>query len=348
MKYLIISLLALSPNVILAKAWDYYTSTPEIMGHYYTKNFNEIPIFAQVKSESKYWSGHYWPYNEGSINNRWNARNFRYLPELVNKEEISKLRIPEIAALSPSEKLDLLNGNYHYPFVHEVAKVYNTRAKNWEGICNGWAAASLNHNEPEPKVLVNPDGIEIPFGSTDIKALLSYYYAYGFRPLDTHQMGVRCNERKKLSSFECNEDLNPGAFHVVLGNRIGLESESFIADTERGQQVSNHPIWGFYSEVLSEEGPQKISAPGTTRVLKMKTVVIYVKGMGVNWRPVLRTKNQGYFDEIYHYYLELDEKSNIIGGEWISSNRPDFIWRMEKPRTFEGHFKLIPELLYNE
>jgi hypothetical protein len=32
----------------------------------------------------------------------------------------------------------------------------------------------------------------------------------------------------------------------------------------------------------------------------------------------------------YHYDLELDERDNIVGGEWHSSVHPDFLWLPEK------------------
>src|SRR5690606_626741 len=229
--YLLFALIlnSLSPCA-LSREWDYYTSTPDIMGHYYEKKFSTLPLTGKVKNSKKYWSGHYWPNREGSINNRWNGKGFGYLPELATSDELRKMRVPELAALSPSEKLDILNGNYDYPLVHEVAKLYKPNAPGWEGICHGWSAATMNHPEPVPVLLTNKDGIEIPFGSTDIKALISYYYAFGFHPIDTFQMGIRCEERKRFTSFECTDDLNAGAFHVVLTNRVGLDGESFVSD----------------------------------------------------------------------------------------------------------------------
>lgn len=81
----------------------------------------------------------------------------------------------DIARLSPAEKFDFLNGPYYYPLKAEVEKLAAYDAESWEGICHGRAPASMNHNEPRPKILRNPDGIKIYFGSADIKAILSYY-----------------------------------------------------------------------------------------------------------------------------------------------------------------------------
>lgn len=346
MKYLLFAFIlnSLSPWA-LSREWDYYTSTPDIMGAYYEKNLSALPLAGKVKDQKKYWSGHYWPNREGSINNRWNGKGFSYLPELATFEELKKMRVPELASLSPSEKMDILNGNYDYPLVREVARFYKPNAPGWEGICHGWSAATINHSEPAPILLTNPDGLEIPFGSSDIKALLSYYYAFSFSPIDTFQMGVRCEESKRLNSFECSEDLNAGAFHIVLANRVGLDGESFVSDINRSYIVENHPVWGFNTKVLGDSAPLASTSSKAKRVVKVESEVIYVNEKGVNWHPVLGTKNQSYITIKYQYLLEIDQQGNIIGGDWLSWDRPDFIWRMEKPRSFDGHFKELYRLI---
>lgn len=37
--------------------------------------------------------------------------------------------------------------------------------------------AALEYAQPNPVVLTNADGIQIPFGASDVKALLTYYVA---------------------------------------------------------------------------------------------------------------------------------------------------------------------------
>ena len=44
----------------------------------------------------------------------------------------------------------------------------------WQVYCHGWTAASIAFEEPAPILVTNPDGLRIPFGSSDIKALLTY------------------------------------------------------------------------------------------------------------------------------------------------------------------------------
>ena len=47
----------------------------------------------------------------------------------------------------------------------------------WAGYCHGWAPAANRFEEPLPVTVRNADGVEIPFGSSDVKALLTYFEA---------------------------------------------------------------------------------------------------------------------------------------------------------------------------
>jgi hypothetical protein len=156
-------------------------SDPRIMGEHFYDNFYVLPKSGRVFEDSKFWSGSYWPLNKGNINLRWHAKiqNGFHLSSPI-KTEALQMREEEIAELSPAEKYDLYMGRYDYPLTLEVSRLAKSDAKDWEGICHGWAPASMNHYEPKPKIMLNAQGIKIPFGSSDIKALISYYYANGF------------------------------------------------------------------------------------------------------------------------------------------------------------------------
>ena len=331
-----------------SEEWD-ENSDPEIMSYYFKRNFYQLPLKGIVKEKNKYWSADYWPLNKGNINYRWYAKKNKTGFNLKSPDlsTIRKMTIPQLAELSPSEKYDLFTGRYDYPLKKEVeAKSSNPRAQIWEGICHGWAPATMNHPEPHPKLMKNPDGIEIPFGSSDIKALLSYYYANGFLIPDTFQMGRRCFRGRWINrDRECNQDLNAGAFHIVLANRLGIDGIGVIGDLNRYTQVSNKPIISFQSSVLRKSAAGSRSAPGTTEVIRLRTTVNYVKDKGHDWRPVLGTSKQYYKQDIYEYELELNNQGIIIGGEWISSDRPDFLWTIPKQLVFTGLFSRLPELL---
>lgn len=307
------------------------------------RSFERIPVFGQSGSWRRLWSSDFWSKRRGGINYRWNAPRPIGL-NLISptRDQAISMNQADISYLSATEKLDLLGGHYDYPLKNEVAVYADPEAPKWEGICNGWSEAALHHNEPNPIVMTNPDGIRIPFGSSDIKALLSWYYfrksADGFA-----RMGERCWEKED----NCINDLNAGAFHLALGNRLGLNNESFIADMDRGPEVWNHLIYDYTSEVkYTRLAPRDFSAPGTKRMARVKTVVQYVFILKKNsWTPVLGTEQQNLSKRTYEYYLDIDRQGNIIGGEWISNERPDFIWISDPSPDFTGNMEMLKYLV---
>lgn len=333
-----------APSEILSPWRDY--SDPNIMSPHFERSFEKLPLSGLTSDTQKLWANDYWPRRRGGINYRWNSPEPKGF-DLVSpgRSEVLKMSQMEIATLAPSEKLDLLNGNYDYPLKAEVDRGSSKTAPLWHGICNGWSPAAINHNEPLPKTVANPDGVLIPFGSSDIKALISYYYAFKHRVESTNQMGRRCNFN---FGTHCDDDLNAGAFHIVLTNKVGIEQSSFVADVERKRQVWNHAVNEYTTTVVNANLPpdERESAPGTVRRVHVKTVMSFVMEIKKNnWEPVLGTDDHVNDVRNYEYYLELNSAGEIIGGEWISHARPDFLWTMPKAREFGGYFTRMPELL---
>ena len=328
------------------EAWQ-SISDPEIMSFFFTKQFKLLPLQGELHPTTKYWSGDYWALKRGNINYRWNAqKKIGFNLDSPSKERARKMTIPELAELSPTEKYDLYVGRYDYPLKKEVNNIADPEAEIWEGICHGWSPATMNHQEPTPKLLRNPDGIDIPFGSTDIKGLLSYYYAYGFQVNNTYQMGRRCYKGGFLNNDkDCQQDLNAGAFHIVLANRLGIDGIGFIADMERYKEVWNHPLTAYKSAIVSEKKPSSDSAPGTVKVYRLKTTATYLDDNGNDWQVVHGTPKQFYVTAHYEYDLDIDREGNIIGGEWISKARPDFLWLKSKATEFTGNLSRLGDLL---
>lgn len=326
--------------------WDWF-SDPVIMAQDLRRNFRELPLEGKVISGEKFWSGDYWPLKRGNINYRWHSpRRTGFNLRSPTREEAQRMTQAELSHLSPSEKYDLYTGRYDYPLKHEVERISaNPRAETWEGICHGWAPATMNHNEPTPKGATNPEGIVIPFGSADIKALISWYYANGFIS-PTHQMGRRCYGEG--SEDECREDMNAGAFHIVLTNKIALRNEGIIVDLKHGGEVWNHPLMSYQSEFIKWSRKKRDSAPGTVRRAKIKTMVRVLNGTGNYWGQIRATSAQKEFTEKYVYYLDLNASHEIIGGDWDSEDRPDFLWVKYRPQEFTGILSRLGELLNDE
>ena len=320
-------------------------SDPLIMSTTFVRSFSNLPLEAKVSDIHKYWSGDYWALKKGNINYRWfSPKPTGFNLKSPTKDQAKLMTLQELSYLAPSEKFDLLNARYHYPLVKEVSSFTSPDRQLWEGMCHGWAPALMHHNEPTPKVLTNADGIDIPFGSADIKALISYYYAYEYEAVTSRQMGSRCNGSSwPWGADRCKDDMNAGAFHIVLTNKIGLAGTSFVADIENGKEVWNHVPVNYRTTVVSNNlPPERDSAPGTVKTIRVKTDVFYVFNSEKNSWDVTGsiTKKRS-----YDYTLDINKTGMIIGGNWISKMRPDFLWLVDQTPDFNSNFLRLNELL---
>ena len=330
------------------EAWKGF-SDPEIMDSGFTHELAKLPLKGTIDINPRGWSGDYWASKKGSINYRWNSQKPEgFKLKSPSFAEARSMSSEQLSSLAPSEKYDLLIGNYEYPLRKEVEDVASKLSADWAGICHGWAPASLHHHEPTAKVLKNPDGLLIPFGSSDIKALLSYYYAFHAEDETSHQVGLRCFFGRWLGGARgCDEDLNAGAFHIVMTNMLGLKGEGFVADIDRFREVWNQPIVAYESEIISSRlAPSEFAAKTAAYELRVRTELFYVDESNENtWNSAFGTDNQKISSRLLQYRIEVNRENKIVGGSWESDERPDFLWNRSKATQFRGLFSRLPELL---
>lgn len=297
-------------------------------------NFDLLPLKGEVKREEKLWSGDSWKLKDGAINYRWNSstpEGFTYLSP--GPREILTYPKERMKELAPAEKFDIYMGRYDYPLRWEVDTLARSGTQGWEGICHGWAGASLNHKEPGPVTAINPDGVEVYFGSADIKALLSY--AYSKVLIGEHDsLGKRCDD---FSGENCDDDLTALTFHAVLANITGLRGRSVIVDVDRFAEVWNHPILSYESTVQTMRSLKK------GRYAIVSTKIKYIDVVSKNrWE-------KGNADMVSYmtvkYKIVMDEFSNMISSEWLSNDRPDFLWTVREQNDFSGNLAGLKKLL---
>ena len=350
---------------------DFFNPVAKIkMNH----NFMDLPLKAELLDNRYGWSETYWPSNLGGIAYRWNHPNpepFEF--KLHTKEEILKMSSGELSELSPAELYDIAMGDYRYSLTKKVLKTYSPKDLWWEGICHGWSQAASNYPEPDKTTVTNKDGVKVPFGSSDVKGLLSMHDAFNSKGFYV-RVGDRCSVPGKVkgeenpedgnisvpSAKEANEpecaDVNAGAFHIVLASMIGLNSHGFVADVDRFNDVWNQPVTSYESTVVGEVPLNSHDLKnGVDKKIHLKTIMTYgeelifyspekeAKGeLGfVSKGPVTGTQAQTFRSKPYEYVLELDKSGKIIGGEWISETRPDMLWMKARDKKFRnGKFPL--------
>ncbi len=385
MKTIIILILSTSIYANIDKsAWDRENDPYRIGIDYMTREyrydnkFENLPLNGALDENP--WSDDYWPTYKGGISYRWNQSGYdeekKIAYKLLKKSEVKKSSLRELKSLSPAEKYDLLLGQYSYPLVNherERTQVLRTMPSHtdfdfdydiptWEGLCHGWAPATLLYTNPRATTLKSPDGLEIPFGASDIKALLTFNMHYS-KNVRSSFLGKRCNINfeeireqleygeisqeeyiAKLQSAECL-DVNAGSFHIVLANQIGKLKEGFIADVTRDFEVWNQPVFAYETNVIGQKDPTvKQREYGTKKVISIYLELHYVVERNQHWE--YRDNYQDFSTKHYQYDLEINHKGDIIGGEWISEDRPDFLWKQDRP-SFSGYFKKLEDL-YNK
>jgi hypothetical protein len=229
------------------------------------------------------WSETYWEGKYGGIAWRYQTDDNKDGHEAAFKREhaslaqLKSMSYDQIKALSPSEKLDIINGDYDYPLTKRVLSAYDKDTRSWEGICHGWGPAAAAYPEPQNTSFTNKDGITIPVGSSDVKALISFYYAWEASQANdknednfsftkdaagvTHYsqrdpkmipflyrgIGERCVRGEGTCG---GRGLNPATFHLALANVIGNYNRSFVVNVVANMQIWNQPAYGYSSRIV--------------------------------------------------------------------------------------------------
>jgi hypothetical protein len=272
--------------------------------------------------------------------------------DLPKPEMVYRMSPGQLNLLSPAEKFDVVRGKLDFPTAKFFRKKNPGDGDWWRGLCNGWTQASLHFDEPNPIVFTSPvNGIRMPFGSSDIKGLLAYYYAYLDRTVDASPnpyhgylgRACRAKDRILMNVTGACTDMNAASFHIAVTNEIGIRSRGMAMDRDPDTQVWNQPLVGFKSKIMGikTRDLSKNKTEGTVREVNVETTVKYVnelydthtaseendRHVAPQYQP-LGPGNQHYGNLTYRYVLELDAADRIIGGEWIGGDpHPDFIWR---------------------
>ncbi len=286
-----------------------------------------------------------WPIKEGGILNRWALKNPKKTSDkyLFSFFTYESLRNVDLAQLSPTEKFDLYLGNFDWNFSKLVKKAQATLRESDFKTQLAFSESVLNFKNPSPLIVEGKNSLKIPFGSSDMSALLFASLLLDEKS-ETKIIGSPCQINfLKASDTEKCDGINPGTFHVLITNYLGLRDKGLIMDLKRDKNLELRPIIGFVSNFKTIEG----RPPGNTKIKKevlVSTFVKFIRPVLPKWSFEPATSSRGY--ESYTYILELDEKNNIKGGRWVSFNRPDFIV-IKNSIPFQDHFKEL-ETIYRK
>ena len=299
------------------------------------------------------WSGDYWATARAGIAYRWQTahqgNNWRdYIYRTKTNQELRAMTQEQLDMLSPAEKYDLSTQRLDFPLTNdEFTRTRNAvdRTGNvpyWYGICHGWAPAALLEADPGRRATVaGPFGKKVNFYSGDLKALTSRLYADA--RVENYFLGGRCNEEiierdpdGRILRPECR-DSNPASLHLVLADYIGKRDQGFVGDIQAGAQVWNQPIVGYSVELTNEralvsEPSYRYAASGTVKLVDVQLHLSYL----VEESPAREPVAPNLASQDFAYTLEVDAGGYIIGGEWRSEERIDFMWQLKRRPTEVG------------
>ncbi len=297
-------------------------------GVIFNYSFSTLPIEGYIGF--KPYSDTYWPDYQRGIANRWNSAG--RLPNFgqystYSLSELRRLSQRQLGGLSPAEKFDIFNQRFDYPTVKTEWSRTSPTSERWIGLCDGWATASLSYFQPNAVTIKTPDGLMLPFGSADVKALLSYFLVMYAKLKPMIGVGGRCDGN--LFSTVC-QDINAGSFHVLLANLVGKQKIGFVFDRDEGREVWNHPL-AFYKSKILRASPSTVT---------LQTSLLYSDENLPNYEA----GNPKMAQQDLLYAIDLDTNGNIIGGSYLSKH-PDSAWMLPLPE-FDGYFAPL-EAIYN-
>jgi hypothetical protein len=300
--------------------------------------------------------GDYWPAFEDSINRRWDGDG-----SLSPAEKYEKAfgRAGAAAAVSKAFGIHSADNRPSCREDRECAVLKDGSAcgiargeaagrciPTWWGICNGWAPFAIDEKAPLKTVIKNG----VTFYPGDLEALLSLIYADG---LQVHFLADRCDDPNpavdasgRMRASECR-DMNPGSFHVLLTNMVGMKGASFLFDGSADEQVWTYPVRSY--QVLNASNQKLTEVP----ILTATELVTGHASSTYTFDPDAKrffyvTLQLAFVTEAdparfshapdvdaftetrnLEYVLEADAQGLLIGGEWVAGSRmshPDFAW----------------------
>jgi hypothetical protein len=328
------------------EAWDDYNNPAQL-------NAGSVVVFDKLPTSGSSfrlpWSDTYWPSHLGGIALRWrNGTQTPFTTQRPSEAGVRAMTSEQIAELSPAEKYDILMERFDFPTVQNELERTDALDPKWFGLCHGWSSATLNFDEPRAVNMKSASGIEIPFGSSDVKALLAYAQSVVFIPY-AKILGQRCkldlSGATRLKSLPECRDTNAGSFHLILANLVGLQSQTVVADLTNGREVWNFPIYRYSTRERSRQTASAGAAPKAVSEVIVETDVDYI--VEIPWPEWNHLGDRNRFASkrhSYQYAVELDSSGRVVGGRWISEEHPDFLWVQAKAK-FYGYYSAI-ETIY--
>lgn len=344
-------------------------------------HLTDLPMSGSAEREA--WPSTYWPTYEDSIQARWQSGQL----SPAEKYDVAFngwTPAADFMSLRPFDRDNPVPGTgwdaaYYTslgPLASYVSQNMGNRAdrdqavaamgrptgewdvETWFGLCHAWVPAALLEDRPLRPVTYN--GVTFEVG--DLEALLIATY----NRASADMIGGRCNTGSGDTTVERDatgravdvdcRDTNPGSFHVIITNYLGLLNRGFAEDRTYDYQVWNQPVQGYeitrQEEITVAQANELLGATGDTYTYNADAAKLYRVHTTLSWvteshaSTTPNDTSRYTRQDRYTYIIEVDAAGKIIGGEWFGSSRtahPDFLWN---PRRITR--SAVPNLSVND
>ena len=242
-------------NVEPTEGWS-SQDDPTLFSNELVFNVDELP--EEGEAENVPWAGSYWPVYKDSINDKWDG-NESMSPaakygEAFGVDDFEDLvsqhhGIDAQQSRTECEETSDCNSAISESCAKREGEEKGYCIPTWWGICHAWAPVAILEPEPQQPVTVN----EVEFKVNDIKALATLAY----NRTRSRFVSLRCNEDDSEDEIEYDaydrptgddeecRDTNPGTYHVLLTNYLGLKGQSFVEDRTFDNEVWNQPLRAY-------------------------------------------------------------------------------------------------------
>ena len=363
-----------------SEAWN-RTNDPRHFSYELNYKLDELPLDGRTAHEA--WPSSYWPTYEDSVNHRWQYGKLSPA-EKYDKAFNNWVPEANFMSYKPFSRDNATSWDPEYyqklgPFATYVSEYKGNKqdrdasiaagvadgsatgrpdewpVEHWWGLCHAWVPAAMLEDRPLQAVEYN--GVRFEVG--DIEALLIAAYDRS----NASMLGDRCNEghgNDDLTSYYPKEverdesgrptnvacrDTNPGSFHVIMTNFLGINKKSYAEDRTYDYQVWNQPMVEYEvsklveidiataNSLLNVTGTTYTFNSGAVKLYEVEATTYYLGESLASTQPQPASSNT--YSDDHHYILEVDAAGNIIGGEWLKNRwgqirYPDFLWLPER------------------
>jgi len=229
---------------------------PTLFTHELDFDVDALPM--EGEADNVPWASSYWPVYEDSINFRWDGDNSMSPSEKYGEafgiedfaDKVSEHHgIDNQSSRTECESNDECNSDISEKCAKREGEEKGYCIPSWWGICHAWAPVAILEPEPQQAVTIN----DVEFKVNDIKALATL----GYNRTTSRFVSLRCNEDDSQDEIEYDgydrptgddeecRDTNPGTYHVLLTNFLGLKGQSFVEDRTFDDEVWNQPLRGY-------------------------------------------------------------------------------------------------------